>query len=87
MDEPRATANRLASLPSALANFLEPGTARPLSVGAAGSLGCAWVIKASPRAASEALPAEHLHLSCGVRAAHQRPRLEGRCTSNQLVRG
>ena len=31
VDEPRATANRLASLPSALANFLEPGIARPLT--------------------------------------------------------
>ena len=45
-----------------LGHFLEPGTARPPSVGAAGSLGCAWVIKASPWAASQALPAEHLHM-------------------------
>ena len=48
-----------------LGHFLEPSSARPPSVGAAGSLGCAWVIKASPRAASQALPAEHLHISCG----------------------
>ena len=48
-----------------LGPFLEPGTARPPSVGRLAVWGCAWGIKASPWAASQALPAEHLHISCG----------------------
>ncbi len=48
-----------------LGHFLEPGTAGRQAWARLVLWGCAWVIKASPRAASQALPGEHLHISCG----------------------
>jgi hypothetical protein len=65
VDEPRGQGQQARLFAKALATSSNPAPPGRQAWARLVLLGCEWVIKASPRAASQALPAEHLHISCG----------------------